>query len=84
MFNLGFLRPATPVFADMLGARIEYNYAQPYASAPIIESGTIIRVYELRGVLHMEVKPDNPARLTKWVRESAFRRYVHSEGKATA
>lgn len=73
----------------MLGARIEYAYTQRLDGTPdMIETGTIASVKELKnGALELYVKPDNPARMSKYrIAETHLLRYLHSNqtAKATA
>lgn len=67
--------------SDMVQARIEYIYAEPYAQSPMIETGTITAVKELKdGRLEMYVVPDNDKRMAKYrIAESHLLRYLHGE-----
>jgi hypothetical protein len=74
------LQPAFPTLSDMVGARIEYIHAEPYQQQPIVTTGTIKSVKELRdGRLEMFVQPDNTRFLAKYrIGETHLLRYLHS------
>lgn len=82
MFNL---IPVTNLnLSSMIGARIEYVYAEPYAQERMIETGVIQSVKQLRdGRLEMYVVPTNPSRMAKYrIAETHLLKYIHTEASA--
>jgi hypothetical protein len=80
-------QPATPVLLDMLNARIQYIHAEPYQQSPMIETGTIIEMYEYKGTLRIRVQPDSPRLMAKWRdADKHLLHYIHDvkTEKATA
>jgi hypothetical protein len=66
------------VLSDMIGSRIEYIHARPYAYSDIVATGTITELYEDKsGKLHFRVQPDKAHLLPKWRTEDDLLKYLH-------
>ncbi len=70
------LTPANPQLTDLIGAHIEYVYAEPYGGSPIVKTGTITEINQHKGTFYMRVQPDDSNRLGKWRTEHHFIRYL--------
>lgn len=72
------MSPQIPALDDMIGAHIEYIYAEPYGYPAMVETGTIKSLKELRdGRLEIYVIPDNPKRMPKYrIAEDHLLRYI--------